>query len=81
MANWHGNLARPLTLRDGAVLSTLADARAFILALPDHVQRHQAWQYAAKLLVAAAEDDDFLETATNQVELALFLDARNIPGA
>ena len=77
--NWRRKLARPLKLRDGDVPATLADARAFILALPDQVQGHQAWQRAAEFLLLAAEDEDYRESATNQVELALFLGARNIP--
>jgi hypothetical protein len=35
---------------------TLADARAMILSLPEHQQRRPYWEYAAQLLMDAAQD-------------------------
>lgn len=54
--SWKGPLARPLKPRDHAELRTLDDARAYMLGLPDDISARQAWQQAATLLLAAAED-------------------------
>jgi hypothetical protein len=34
-------LSRPLPIKDGRVLRTIADARAYMLALPDHREQRQ----------------------------------------
>ena len=67
---------KPIGLKDGTTLRTLADVRAFILEQPAAIQERQAWQRATQVVVAAAEDADGLEAATEQVERALFLEAR-----
>jgi hypothetical protein len=72
---WSARLSRSLTLRDGTRLKTLADARAFVLALPPGDQERNAWQRAAALLIEAAETGDDVRTATEQVRLALSLQA------
>jgi hypothetical protein len=69
-------LARPITLTDGWTLLTLADVSDFILDEPEHIQRRKAWQRAAQLLQEAAEDADFIDAATEQVEKALLIEAR-----
>jgi hypothetical protein len=82
MANgWSAKLSWPFVLKDGAKLETLRDARAFILAQPAYIQDRGAWQRAAELMMAAAEDGEGLEDATKQIELALFLEARYLPSA
>jgi hypothetical protein len=48
--------ARPIALKDGTTLATLADVRSFILNEPEHVQERNSWQRAAALLMEAAED-------------------------
>ena len=73
---WSALLSRPLTLRDGTTLTTLADARGAILALPSSDEERNAWLKAADLLMAAAEQGGDVAAATEQVELALFLQAR-----
>jgi len=35
---WSAKLTRTITLKDGTTLATLADARAFILKEPKHIQ-------------------------------------------
>ncbi|SEF00689.1 hypothetical protein SAMN05519104_7681 [Rhizobiales bacterium GAS188] len=50
---WSRKLIEPITLKDGRVL-TVADARAFMLALPERRQMAPYWQYAAELLLKAA---------------------------
>ena len=72
---WSALLSRPLTLRDGKKLATLADARAFVLALPAAYQDRNAWQSAAGLLMAAAEHGGSVEAATDQVAAAAFMQA------
>jgi hypothetical protein len=65
-------------LRVGTVLCTLLEASDFMLALPEDIQRHPAWQHAAELLVEAANSgrESDLELATLQVERALFLEGQ-----
>jgi hypothetical protein len=43
-------LSRPIVLRDGAELITLADACAFILAEPEHIQTRAVPQFEIRLL-------------------------------
>jgi hypothetical protein len=73
---WSADLARPIAVRGGPTLRTLRAARDFMLAQPDRIQDRQSWQWAAKLLLAAAENGADVEDVTKQVELALFLEAR-----
>jgi len=73
---WTAKLTRTIILKDGPILHTLADGRAFILNGPEHIQECQAWQHTAQLLLDAAEDAGRIEDATRQVEFALFLEER-----
>jgi hypothetical protein len=75
-SGWSAEMTRSFYLEDGTTLSTLADARAFILNGPEHIQQRQAWQHAAQLLMEAAEDAGRIEDATRQVGFALLLEAR-----
>ena len=75
-AKWSTKLANPIGLKDGTTLRTLADVRVFILEQPAAIQERGSWQRATQVLMAAAEDADGIEAATEQVELALFLEAR-----
>jgi hypothetical protein len=76
MAGWHSRLSHPIVLLDGTRLETLSEARAFILCEPQHIQARISWQEAAELLMAAAEDSARIKDATEQIEMALFLEAR-----
>ena len=76
---WSAKLARPLPLHDGIKLRTLTDARTMILErIPADKLRRNEWQCAARLLMKAAESGNRrdVEAATNQVELALFLNGQ-----
>jgi hypothetical protein len=75
---WSARLARSIELRDGTELDTLADAANFILALPEHYQDRNSWKRATELLMKAAEQNGDIETATEQLERALFLEARYV---
>ena len=46
-SGWFAKLSRPIVLRDGTTLATLADVRAFILKKPAHIQERNSWQRAA----------------------------------
>ena len=75
MGNWRGwsaKLSRPIQLKDGTQLQTLADVRGFISGQPEHIQERTFWRYATQLLIDAADGGD-IEAVTNEVELALFL--------
>jgi hypothetical protein len=50
----------------------------FVLALPDHYQERNSWRRATELLMEAAERGGSIEAATEQFELALFLEARYV---
>jgi len=79
-SGWSRPLARPIAVRGGTKIATLADARAFIIALPAYIQERSSWQHAAKLLLSAADGGD-VEPASMQIELALFLEGRRDLGA
>ena len=72
-SRWDAELTRPLQVRDGPKLETLADTGRLIANLPWRYQRHQAWIRATELLRAAAECGGSIEIATDQIEGALFL--------
>jgi hypothetical protein len=77
MPGWSTNLPRPVAIRGGPILRTLNDARAFVIDhLPAENQDRQSWQQTAELLLAAAEGSAQVEAATQQLERALFLQAK-----
>jgi hypothetical protein len=64
-------LARPLPTKDGGVLWTVADARAYMLALSQERALRQHWQNACRIL-----DQADVAAFSRKVELALFLDQK-----
>jgi hypothetical protein len=53
---WFKKFGKPIFLKDGRAIATLADARAFMVDLPmGRTTDTLYWQYAAELLLAAAE--------------------------
>ena len=66
-------------MRDGTKLETLAEAGAFILALPEGDQRRNSWMKATELLMQAPERNGSIEAATEAVERAGFLQFMWIP--
>jgi hypothetical protein len=77
MPGWSSKLSRPVVIKDGPVLRTLNDARAFVIDhLPAEDQDRLSWQRTAELLLAAAEGAAEIEAATQQLERALFLQAK-----
>ena len=59
----------PLPTKDGGVLWTVADARAYLLALSQERALRQHWQDACRIL-----DQADVTAFSRKVELALFLD-------
>jgi hypothetical protein len=81
-ASWSKPLARPLTLRSGAVLRTLRDARHFIAMLPEDFRRRSTWQHLAQLLWDAAESESnsrVVEEATLRMQRALSIEGQLSP--
>lgn len=70
---WSDPLAFPIKLRDGRELRTLGEAAELILRLSETIQGHPWVEYAAQLLMRAAENGDAptIEDATWQVHRAL----------
>ncbi len=54
MSCWTRKLPEPTPLKNGRPLSTLADARALMLALPDATRRKELWIYTAGLMYETA---------------------------
>jgi hypothetical protein len=52
--NWNGKFARPISTRRGPELRSLADARAYIQALPPTLKRSERWRTAIRTLVLAS---------------------------
>jgi len=75
---WDTKLPLPLPTTDGMTITTLNDARSYMLRLPASLKRRDEWQCAAALLMAAGAGGhaDAVEAARRQLELALFLNAR-----
>ncbi len=71
---WSAPLASPIALKDGRVLVTLRDAAGLFMGMSEAVQAHPWVNYAAELLLEAAEDGSprVIEAATRQVHRALF---------
>jgi hypothetical protein len=75
---WRAELIRPVKPVGRPPLKTLADARAYLLELPDGTASLPDWRRAAELLLDAADDADApaIRAATDQVERALFATRR-----
>lgn len=67
-SNWRRRFTRPVHLRDGTVLRTLSDARAYLIDLNDH---QPPMQLAAGTLIEAAAGGS-IETAESATRIALF---------
>ena len=66
-------LPQPIKLKDGRKIATLGQARELMLALPERHQSRPFWQYAAELLIEAAERGDraSVDDAAAQISRAL----------
>lgn len=74
--SWKRALPEPLRDKHGNTIRTLADARAYMLALDKKrpgLTKRQHWQAAALLLLTAAKKGS-IEAATKQLTFALLMD-------
>jgi hypothetical protein len=62
----------PLPTKDGGVLRTIGDARAYMVALPKKRELRAHWQHACRLLLQEAG----VAALTRQVHVALFMDGK-----
>jgi hypothetical protein len=62
----------PLPTKDGGVLRTIGDARAYTLALSKARKLRPHWQHASRLLV----EETGAAALTRQVQVALFMDGK-----
>jgi hypothetical protein len=75
VGGWSAPLARTVGVKGGPELRTLADARAYLLTLPEEEQGEPRWQSVARKLLLACESGE-VEPVTHQIEFALFMSAR-----
>jgi hypothetical protein len=52
--SWSYKFKKPITLKDGRTIATLAEARDFVLSLPAARQMAPLWQYAVTLMLEVA---------------------------
>jgi hypothetical protein len=60
----------PLPTKDGGVLRTIGDVRAYLLALPKNRELRAHWQHACRLFLQEAN----VAAVIRQVHLAIFMD-------
>jgi hypothetical protein len=65
-------LTRPIPTKDRGVLRTVADARDYMLALPENREFQHHWQQTAKMILNQADVED----VSRRIELALFYDGK-----
>ena len=65
-------LTEPLPTTDGGTLRTIGDAVEYMTELPKERELKQAWQHAAKLIIAREP----VAAVTRHLSLALFTDAK-----
>jgi hypothetical protein len=68
---WTRKFPKPIKLKDGRKIATLGQARELMLALPERHQSRPFWQYAAELLIEAAEHNGDVDDAAAQLSRAL----------
>jgi len=72
--SWSAKLAKPLKPHDRAELRTLADARDYMLKLPDAIASRQVWLRVEDFLLdaAAGPTEGAIGNTTAQLDFALF---------
>lgn len=66
---WSSSLITPIALKDGRSLRTLREACDMLLALNDHAQGNPWCQYAAQLLLEAADSENRATIAEATVQM------------
>jgi hypothetical protein len=67
--SWTRSFNVPLFLRDGRTIKTLGEARGLVLSLLPRQQSQPSWEFAAELLLVAADRDDANSTMDARVQL------------
>jgi hypothetical protein len=75
---WSREFPTPITLKDGRMLTTLADARAFIKSLLDQRRQSEHWLYASGLTAKAASSSGTNALLRAAAKLALALKAEGL---
>ena len=75
---WPYRLHEPFTLVDGRKVSTLAEAREVMLALPELHRRNAHWRYAGELLKVAAQDGEKYAVMDARAQFARALTAEGL---
>jgi hypothetical protein len=77
-SGWSRPLARPVTLRGGASLVTLADVRSYLFKRMQGNRRESpSWQRVTALLLSAARSDEVdVADVTVALEMAVSLDGK-----
>lgn len=73
--SWSRRFLEPIPLPSGELLRTLADARAYIIALPKSVSALAPWQAAISALLVVAEHKGPTDFARIGMMRALYPDA------
>lgn len=74
--NWTKKFSNPVKPRDGKPIKTLADARAYMLAMPDGLGTRPEWQRAIEAALAAAKGKAGMDAARDALTNALFINMR-----
>lgn len=75
-AGWERPLAHPITLRDGHVITTMAQAAGLMtMRLPKARQEKPVWQETARQLLLARESGKKIDIAHATAQLCRALDA------
>lgn len=74
--NWDKKFRKPVEPRDGKPIKTLADARAYMLALPAGLETRPEWQRAIEAALAAAKGKARTDAARDALTNALFINMR-----
>jgi hypothetical protein len=69
--DWSRALPRPIALKDGGNIATLAAALSFMLSLPGINQRKAVWHDVGELLAEAAIDGTWISEFEMQLSQAL----------
>lgn len=80
---WRRKFPKPVKVRDGPELRTLAEARAFMLGLPESRTWRNEWQWAAARLLDASKEgsvDEAREAVRNALFLNMMLDFEHEKG-
>jgi hypothetical protein len=68
---WARKLSKPIALKDGRTIATLAEAREMMLSLPPIHRRGPVWRFAAEVLNEAATDRTSVSDAEAKFTRAL----------